>query len=62
MPVPLGDALEQLACRLLAEARSQSPQKLLDRPIGDLDDDVGTNLLTWLLDAYDDALAEDSGD
>ena len=62
MPVPLGDALEQLACRLLAEARSQSSQKLLDRPIGDLDDDVGTNLLTWLLDAYDDALAEDSGD
>jgi hypothetical protein len=62
MPVLLGDALEQLACRLLAEARSQSPQKLFEKPIGDLDDDVGTNLLTWLLDAYDDALAEDSGD
>lgn len=61
MPVPLGDALAQLACRLLAEARSQSPQKLPDRPMGSLDDDVGTNLLAWLLDAYDDAFAEDSG-
>jgi len=56
------DALDQLACRLLAEVRSQYPQKPLGRPIGDLDDDVGANLLAWLFDAYDDALAEDGGD
>ncbi|MCJ2092085.1 MULTISPECIES: hypothetical protein [unclassified Methylobacterium] len=55
------DALDQLARALLAEARSQCPQKLLSGPIGDLGDDVGTNLLAWLLDAYDDALADDSG-
>jgi hypothetical protein len=61
-PVLLGDALDQLASRLLAEVRSQHPQKPLGRPIGDLGDDVGTNLLTWLLDAYDEALTEDSGE
>ena len=55
------DALDHLARRLLAEVRSQYPQKPLGRPIGNLDDDVGTNLLAWLLDAYDDALAEDEG-
>ena len=57
-----GDALDQLACKLLAEVRSQHPQKPLDRLIGDLGDDVGANLLAWLLDAYDDALAHDSDD
>jgi hypothetical protein len=56
------DALDQLACRLLAEVRSQYPQKPLGRPIGELGDDVGTNLLAWLFDAYDDALADDGGD
>ncbi|MCJ2058901.1 hypothetical protein MKL09_20425 [Methylobacterium sp. J-048] len=55
------DALDQFACRLLAKVRSQYPQKPLGRPIGDLDDDVGANLLAWLFDAYDDALAEDGG-
>ena len=50
------DALDQLACRLLAEARAQHPQKPLGKPIVDLGDDVGTNLLAWLLDIYDDAL------
>lgn len=53
------DALDQLACRLLAEARAQHPQKPLGRPIGDLGCDGGTNLLAWLLDAYDNALADD---
>ena len=57
-----GDALDQLASRLLAEARAQNPQKPLGRPIGDLGDDVGTNLLAWLLDAYNDALADDEDD
>lgn len=56
------NVLDQLAFRLLAEARAQQPQKPLGRPIGDLGDDVGTNLLAWLLDAYDDALAEDASD
>ena len=57
-----GDALDQLACKLLAEARAQCPRKPLEWPVGDLGDDVGTNLLAWLLDAYDDALAGDGGD
>ncbi|MHC2106436.1 hypothetical protein [Methylobacterium sp. CM6246] len=57
-----GDALDQLACKLLAEARVPHSQKPLGRPIGDLGDDVGTNLLAWLLDAYDDALGEDGDD
>ncbi|MCJ2124483.1 hypothetical protein [Methylobacterium sp. J-077] len=56
------DALDQLACRLLAEVRSQYPQKPLGKSIGDLGDDVGTNLPAWLLDAYDDAFAENSSD
>ncbi|TXM97797.1 hypothetical protein FV242_30580 [Methylobacterium sp. WL64] len=56
------DALDRLACRLLAEVRSQNPQKPQGGPIGDLGDDVGTNLLAWLFDAYDDALAKDGGD
>lgn len=55
------DAVDQLACRLLADAREQYPQKPLGRPLGDLGDDVGTNLLVWLLAVYDDALAEDGG-
>ncbi len=56
-----GDALDQLAGKLLAEVRSHYPRKPLGRPI-DAADDVGTNLLAWLLDAYDDALADDSDD
>lgn len=56
------DALDQLARTLLADARVQHPQKPLDRLIGDLGDDVGTNLLAWLLDAYDDALGGDGDD
>lgn len=56
------DALDRLACRLLAEVRSQYPQKPLCSPIGAMDDDVGTNLLAWLFDAYDDAMAEDGRD
>ncbi|MGU3328117.1 hypothetical protein ACLBXB_14360 [Methylobacterium mesophilicum] len=56
------DALDQLACRLLAEVRSQYPQKPLGKSMGDLGDDVGTNLLAWLFDAYDDALTEDAAD
>lgn len=56
------DALDQLAGRLLAEVRAQHPQKPLGKPIGNLGDDVGANLLAWLLDVYDDALAEDGGD
>ncbi|MCJ2054972.1 hypothetical protein MKL09_00145 [Methylobacterium sp. J-048] len=56
------DALDQLACRLLAEVRAQYPEMPLGRPMFDLGDDVGTNLLAWLLDAYDDALAEDGDD
>jgi hypothetical protein len=56
------DALDRLACRLLAEVRSQYPQKPLNKPIGELGDDVGTNLLAWLFDAYDDAMAEDGRD
>ena len=55
------DALDHLARRLLAEVRAQHPQKPLGRSIGDRGDDIGTNLLAWLLDAYDDALAEDNG-
>ena len=57
-----GDALDHLASKLLAEVRSQYPQKPFGRPVGDLGDDVGTNLLVWLLDAYDDALAAESDD
>lgn len=53
------DALDQLARRLLADARSQYPQKPLGTPLGGLGDDVGTNLLAWLLDTYDDTLTED---
>lgn len=53
------DALDQLACRLLTEARSQPPQNLLNRPLVHWGDNVGTNLLAWLLDTYDDALIED---
>ena len=56
------DALDRLARELLAAVRGQHPQKPLGRPISDLGDDVGTNLLAWLLDAYDDALGEDDGD
>ncbi|WP_267361619.1 MULTISPECIES: hypothetical protein [unclassified Methylobacterium] len=56
------DALDRLACRLLAEARAQHPQKPLGKLIVDLGDDVSTNLLAWLLDIHDDALAEDGGD
>ncbi|MCJ2101783.1 hypothetical protein [Methylobacterium sp. E-046] len=56
------DALDQMARKLLIEARSQYTQKLLSRHPGGLGDDTGTNLLAWLLDAYDDALAEDDGD
>lgn len=56
------DALDQLACRLLAEVRSQYPQKPPGKSMGDLGDDVGTNLLAWLFDAYDDALTEDAAD
>ena len=56
------DALDQIARKLLIEARSQYTQKLLARPIGGRGDDIGTNLLAWLLDAYDDALAEDDDD
>lgn len=55
------DALDRLARRLLAEVRSQHPQKPLGRPLCALGDDVGTDLLAWLLDAYDDALTEDDG-
>jgi hypothetical protein len=56
------DALDQLARTLLADAWVQHPQKPLGRPIGELGDDVGTNLLAWLFDAYDDTLADDGGD
>jgi hypothetical protein len=56
------DALDQLARTLLADARVQHPRKPLGRPIGDLGDDVGANLLAWLLDTYDDALADDDAD
>ncbi|MGU3284441.1 hypothetical protein [Methylobacterium mesophilicum] len=56
------DALDQLACRLLTEVRSQYPQKPLGKSMGDLGDDVGTNLLAWLFDAYDDVLTEDAAD
>ena len=57
-----GDALDQLAGKLLAEARLQQSPRPLSRPIDVDDDDVGANLLAWLLDAYQDALAEDSDD
>ncbi|KNY21764.1 hypothetical protein [Methylobacterium sp. ARG-1] len=57
-----GDALDRLACRLLAEVRSQYPQKPLSKPICELGDDVGTNLLAWLFDTNDDALTDDGGD
>jgi len=53
------DALDRLARELYAEVRLQSPQKPLESLTGNLGDDVGTNLLAWLFDAYDDALAED---
>ena len=56
------DASDQMARKLLIEVRSQYTQKLLGRPICDLDNDLSTNLLAWLLDAYDDALAEDDID
>ena len=36
-------------------------EQTLGRPLADLGDDVGTNLLVWLLDAYDDALNGDDG-
>jgi len=53
------DALDQPACRLLAEARAQHPHRPTGGPIGNLGDSDGTNLLAWLLAVYDDALAED---
>ena len=54
-----GDALDQLAGKLLAEARLQDAPKPLSKPIDAADDDIGANLLAWLLDAYQDTLAED---
>ena len=56
------DALERLACALYADVRLQYPQKPPGTASGNFGDDVGTNLLAWLLDAYDDAFAGDDSD
>lgn len=55
------DALDRLARELYANVRLQGPQKPLGTAPGTLGDDVGTNLLAWLFDAYDDALPGDDG-
>ncbi|QEE38964.1 MULTISPECIES: hypothetical protein [unclassified Methylobacterium] len=62
MLVPPGDALDQLARKLLVEVRLQNPKTLVGKPIDGFGDDVGTNLLAWLFDAFDDALGNDDGD
>ena len=56
------DALGQLAGKLLAEARLQHSRRPLSRPIDVADDDVGANLLAWLLDVYQDTLSEDESE
>ena len=67
MPVERGqvlsnNALNRLACRLLAEVRSHYAQKPLSKPICELGVDAGTNLPAWLFEAYDAALPDDGGD
>ena len=56
------DALERLARALYADVRLQYPQKPPGTVSGNHRDDVGTNLLAWLFDAYDDAFAGDGSD
>ena len=61
--LPLSDeALDRLARELFAEVRAQHPKKPLRRSTEDAADDVGFDLLNWLLDAGDDAGDVDSGD
>ena len=56
------DALDQLARQPFAEVRAQHPEKPLGKPGGDTTDDVGLDLLDWLLDAGDVPGDGDSSD